>query len=362
MRALLPVLLLLLLPALAAAQGIDMSQGGPTDITADDGIEWRQNDQVVIARGNARAVRDGTTVDAARLLARYRPQGGQQAQPQQPAQPGESPLSGGNEIWRMEAEQNVRISTATDVAAGDRAVYDMDQAVLVLTGRNISYTTPQHVITARDSLEYWSQRRMAVGRGSALVVTQDGRRITADTLVAYMLEDPPAGAPPTAAGAPAGQPVSVRVPTQARPGTEGTQGPPPGQGRVDRVELFGNVEIRTETEVVRGDRGVYSAATGLARVLGNVRITRGENHVNGREALVNLNTGVSRIISQPGQRVQGLIVPGSQGANQDVGLPGANAATPRPARPGASAPATTPPATTSPATPPRGTPPQGTPR
>lgn len=331
MRTLLAVLLLL--PGLAAAQGIDMSQGGPTDITADDGIEWRQNEQVVIARGNARAVRDGTTVEAARLLARYRPQGGgapgataQQAPPQQPAQPGESPLSGGNEIWRMEAEQNVRISTATDVAAGDRAVYDMDQAVLVLTGRNISYTTPQHVITARDSLEYWSQRRMAVGRGSAVVVTQDGRRITADTLVAYMLEDPPPGTPPTAAGTTPGQPVSVRVPTQARPGTEGTQGPPPGQGRVDRVELFGNVEIRTQTEVVRGDRGVYSAATGLARILGNVRITRGENHVNGREALVNLNTGVSRIISQPGQRVQGIIVPGSQGTRDAD--PGASLAAP----------------------------------
>jgi len=312
MRALLATLLLL--PGLAAAQGIDMSQGGPTDITASDGIEWRQNDQVVIARGNARAIRDGTTVEAARLLARYRPQAGQPAQAPPPAQPGESPLSGGNEIWRMEAEQNVRISTATDVALGDRAVYDMDQAVLVLTGRNISYTTPQHVITARDSLEYWSQRRMAVGRGSALVVTQDGRRITADTLVAYMLDDPPAGAAP-AGNTASGQAVSVRTPTQARPGTEGTQAPPPGQGRIDRVELFGNVEIRTESEVVRGDRGVYSAATGLARVIGNVRITRGENHLNGREALVNLNTGVSRIISQPGQRVQGLIVPGSQGSN-----------------------------------------------
>jgi lipopolysaccharide export system protein LptA len=187
-----------------------------------------------------------------------------------------------------------------------------------------------------------------VGRGSALVVTQDGRRITADTLVAYMLEDPAPGTPPTAAaplasapGAPAGQPVSVRVPAQARPGTEGTQSPPPGQGRIDRVELFGNVEIRTETEVVRGDRGVYSAATGLARVLGNVRITRGENHVNGREALVNLNTGVSRIISQPGQRVQGLIVPGSQG-QQDVqpGAPRGNA--PRGNRPAGQTPGQTP--------------------
>jgi len=281
----------------AAAQGIDMSQGGPVDITATNGIEWRQVEQVVVARGDARAIRDGTTVEAARLLARYRPQAGAA----QPATGGsETPLSGGNEIWRMEAEGDVRISTPTDLARGDRAVYDMDQAVLVLTGRAISYTTPQHVITARDSLEYWTQRRMAVGRGSALVVTQDGRRIAADTLVAYMLEDPPAAGAPGQAARPA---------SAARPGTEGTAGPPPGQGRIDRVELFGNIEIRTETEVIRGDRAVYSAGTGMARVLGNVRITRGENLVAGREALVNLNTGVSRILSQPGERVQGIITP-----------------------------------------------------
>ncbi len=293
-------LLALLLPGLAAAQGLDMSQGGPVDITAENGIEWRQNEQVVIARGNARAVRDGTTVEGQRLLARYRPAAGAAAQP---AQPGETPLNGGNEIWRMEAEGNVRIFTATDTATGDRGVYDMDQAVLVMTGRNLSYVTPQQTITSRDSLEYWSQRRMAVARGAAVVVTSDGRRITADTLVAYMLEDPapqPAGA--TQAAARPGV-------AQARPGTQGTAAPPPGQGRIDRIELFGNVEIRTATEVVRGERGVYSGQTGLARLLGNVRITRGDNQVNGREALVNMNTGVSRIVSAPGTRVQGLIVP-----------------------------------------------------
>ncbi|WPB87432.1 LptA/OstA family protein [Sediminicoccus rosea] len=310
-------LLGLLIAGPALAQGIDMSQGGPVDITATNGIEWRQAEQVVVARGDARAVRDGTTIEAARLIARYRSQGGAQnagaqnvgAQPAaRPAAAGETPLSGGSEIWRVEAEGDVRIFTPTDTARGDRAVYDMDQAVLVLTGRAISYSTPQQVISARDSLEYWTHRRMAVARGSALVVTQDGRRIAADTLVAHMLEDPPPGATP------AGRAV-------ARPGTEGTAGPPPGQGRIDRIELFGNVEIRTEAEVIRGDRAVYSAATGLARVLGNVRITRGENLVSGREAIVNMNTGVSRILSQPGQRVQGIIIP-QQGS--DPASPGAS--------------------------------------
>jgi lipopolysaccharide export system protein LptA len=196
-----------------------MSQGGPVDITANDGIEWRQAEQVVVARGNARAVRDGTTVDAARLLARYRPQGGVPGGAAPPTQPGETPLNGGNQIWRMEAEGNVRIFTATDTATGDRGVYDMDQAVLVLTGRSLSLATPQQTITARDSLEYWTQRKMAVARGNALVVTQDGRRISADTLVAYMLDDP---APPPARLSPARRDGRRRP--AARPGSPRPRG------------------------------------------------------------------------------------------------------------------------------------------
>ena len=64
--------------------------------------------------------------------------------------------------------------------------------------------------------------------------------------------------------------------------------------------------------VVRGDRGVYSAQTGMARLLGDVRITRGDNQINGREAIVNMRTGVARLVSSPGARVQGLIVPNQQ--------------------------------------------------
>ncbi|MCK8784691.1 hypothetical protein M0638_09890 [Roseomonas sp. NAR14] len=344
----------------AAAQGLDMNQGGPVDITSTDGIEWRQADQVVIARGNARAIRQGVTLNADRLLARYRNRGqaaggqaagsqpagqagGQPAQPAGAAQgaaqgtPGETPLSGNAEIWRLEAEGNVRIASATDTARGDRAVYDLDQAVMVLTGRDLSLTTPQQHLTARDSLEYWPQRRIAVARGKAVVVTSDNRRIAADTLVGYFLDQSAPAAPgarpaPGQPAAGAQQPAGAQPAQEARatlaaggpvtpparpaaspiPGLEGGE----GGGRIEKVEAFGNVEIRTETDVVRGDRGVYSPVTGMARLLGNVRITRGDNQLNGTEAIVNLRTGVARLVSTPGQRVQGLVVP-QQGAGED---------------------------------------------
>lgn len=281
------------------AQGLDLTRGGPVEVTAEDGIEWRQQEQVVIARGNARAVRAGVTVEADRLIARYRPRGGPAA-----AAPGagsDGSPGGNNEIWRLEAEGSVRIRTATDRANGDRAVYDMDQAVMVLTGRDLWLETPDQRLSARDSLEYWAQRRMAVARGGALVVSRDDRRIRADVLVAHFADDPqPGQAPPPRRPAQTGQ-----------PGQE--------SGRVEKVEAFGNVEIRTPNEVVRGDRGVYDPGTGMARLLGRVRITRGDNHLNGQEAIVNLQTGVARLVSAPGQRVQGLIVPEGEGSRPPEG-------------------------------------------
>ena len=59
-------------------------------------------------------------------------------------------------------------------------------------------------------------------------------------------------------------------------------------GKLQRVEAFGNVEVRTQTDIVRGDRGVYVADTGMARVIGHVRITHGDNQASGPAADVNM--------------------------------------------------------------------------
>jgi lipopolysaccharide export system protein LptA len=305
-----------LLPTSAWSQGLDMSKGGAIDITARDGMEWRQNDMMVIANGDARAVRGDVTVTADRLIARYRKKAGAAASaapggvvpasaPASPAgkPPGSPPAgagdTGANEIYRLEAEGNVKIFTATDLAVGDKAIYDMDQAVLLLTGSAMSITTPQQVMTARDTIEYWSQKRMGVGRGLAVVTTSDGRRVTGDVLVGFT--EPPAAAGATPATATAPKP-------EAAPAKQGAD-PLLSSGKLQRVEGFGNVEVRTATEIIKGDRGVYVAETGIARLAGHVRITRGQNQLEGDEALVNMRTGISTLVRDPGQRVQGLVMP-----------------------------------------------------
>ena len=303
----------------AAAQQIDMSKGGPVEVTASDGMEWRQNEQVIIARGNARAVRDNVTVTADRLIARYRRKAGA-ADAVVPAQPQVmgpgSTDTGNNEIYRLEAEGNVRIYTQTDQAQADRAVYDIDQSVLLLTGKNLKLTTPSQTLTARDTMEYWSQKHMAVGRGDAVVTTNDGRRVQADTLVGYTTS----GAP--TATKPAGTPPAPAKPT-AKPLATPPGDPLAASGKLERVEGYGNVEIRTATEIIRGARGVYVPDTGIARLVGQVRITRGQNQLNGDEAVVNMRTGISTLRRVPGNRVRGLVVPNDASVPRTGPTPGA---------------------------------------
>jgi len=305
---------MLLAPGYAAAQALDLSKGGPIEVTASDGMEWRQNEQVVIAHGNARAVRGDVTVTATTLVARYRRKTGAVATPASAAASSSGPVAadtGNNEIYRLEAEGNVHIFTATDLAVGDKAVYDIDQAVLLMTGSDMKLTTPQQVLTARDTMEYWSQKHMAVGRGLATVTTTDGRRLAGDTLVGYT----------TASDAPGTAHSAAPAKASARPGAD----PLLASGKLQRVEGFGSVEVRTATETIRGDRGVYVADTGIARLVGNVHITRGQSQLNGDQAVINMRTGISTLSRNPGKRVQGLVVP-NDATNNAPGAAPPNAA------------------------------------
>ena len=301
----------LLSPRPGHAQQLDLSHGGPIGITAADGIEWRQATQQVIARGDAKAVRGDGTVTADQLIAWYRKKPGTAAAAQQPTQGvlGGDPDTGGSEVYRVQAEGRVHIFTPTDQAWGDLATYDIDQAVLVLTGRNLRLTTPTQVVTARDDVEYWSQKHMAVARGDAVVVTNDGRRLSADTLVAYTSDAPQ-------------QPATKAA---ARPDASGDA--LETSGTLQKVEAYGHVTVRTVTDTVTGDRAVYVPETGIARVGGRVRITRGQNQLDGSEAEVNLKTGVSRLLAGNTGRVQGLVVP-NEASRQSI--EGPNPAPPTP--------------------------------
>ncbi|SDH29310.1 LptA/OstA family protein [Roseospirillum parvum] len=256
--------LLLATPLPLAAQGLDFARRGdsPVEVLADDGIEWQRDRNRFIARGNAVANRGTVSVRADLLIAHYAEEGG------------------GTDIQRLDAEGNVTIASPTETATGASATYDVPAATLVLNGDPVRLTTPDQVITAHQSMEYYERKRLAVARGRAHAV-RNGRTITADVLTAHFVE---------------------------------TAG---GSSEISRFEAFGNVVIDNGAETVRGNKGRYEAKTGIATLEGSVKIVRQDDQVAGELAVVDLNTGVSTLYGSPqgagGQgRVRAVISPRGQ--------------------------------------------------
>jgi lipopolysaccharide export system protein LptA len=286
----------------ASAQGLDFaSQNGlPVEVYADNGMELSQDAKTVIARGNAKAIRGRVTVTADVLTAHYRdkPKPGAagagtvpkpstaetktasaEAKPAAAGKGAEDSTTGNSEIWRLEADGHVVIFTETQHAYGDHADYNIDDAVVVLTGKDLHMTTTNELVTARDSLEYWEKRQQAVARGNA-TATKEDKRIRADVLVADY-----------------GQDQDKKTVLRHATG-------------------FNHVVITTPTEIVTGNRTDYDPLSGIVTVTGAVKMTRGQNQLDGEYAVVNLNTGISRVFpNAPGatanadSRVKALLIP-----------------------------------------------------
>ena len=252
------------------AQEMNFASTGsdPLQIEADQGLELAQDNKTIIARGNAKAIRGKVTLTADTLIAHYRD-----------APKKETGASSSSEVWRVEAKGHVLIVTPTQRITAEFGDYNIDDAVAVLRGGNLKLVTENGELTARDSLEYWEKRGQAVARGDAVAIQGD-RRLSAATLVADIGPDDKK------------------------------------KTAILRVRAYDDVVLTSAKEVVRGDSGDYVAKTGIATIVGAVKITRGGNQLNGGRAVVNLNTGISKLLpdapdSGDRERVRGLFIPGN---------------------------------------------------
>jgi len=225
----------------------------PVEITAQEGLEWRQNEKALIAEGSVVLTRGTMKLQAETVSAYYR----------------ESTVSDRQEVYRVDASGGVRIVSDGTTGYGDNAAYDLDQGVFVLSGGEPRLEATELTVTASQNLEYWEQKKLAIARGGAVARTGD-RKIVADILSAYV---EPSGA---------------------------------DEGKLQRVEAIGAVVITTPDETARGKEAVYDAASGLATLCGDVEIRRGDSILRGNCAEVNLNTGVSRLVGGGGN-VTGLV-------------------------------------------------------
>jgi lipopolysaccharide export system protein LptA len=250
----------------AAAQGqtgdpLTPGQGAlPIEIEAEAGIEWRRNEKLYVARGNATAKRGDLTVVADTLSAHYRDKAG-----------------GGSEIWQIEADGNVRLMSPGRTVTGGHAIYNLDTRVLKVTGGNVGVDTGEEKLTADQSLEYRDGAQIAIARGNATVI-QAEREVRAAVMTGHF---------------------------QRLTG-----------GKLDlvRLEADGGVEVKTPDTYATSAKGDYDLTTDIMTLSGDVKVTNAGNQFNGEFAEVNVKTGISRLLGSAGGsgKVKSLIMPSSE--------------------------------------------------
>lgn len=155
-------------------------------------------------------------------------------------------------------------------AFGSAMDYDLVQDVVILRGEPAKIKTDTETISAEDNITYYPSQQKAVAFGNVIAVDKDSNRIFADKMVAYFIKGG---------------------------NNDNTSGL-----TLDKVEISGNVKIKTPNADVSSDRGTYLPRTGKIKLYDHIVIEQNGNILKGDLAETDLNTGISKLLSSAKQR------------------------------------------------------------
>ena len=242
---------------------------GNIEIDAEQEIECRDNENVCIARGNARAKKGNIEVFGQELRLYFEKEGKER------------------KIKALEAIGGAVLKTPSSLVEADKLYYTVDNETLEATGENLFLQTPKYRLTAKEKLTYSNLTHKGEAFKDAIFIEQD-RKIFADMLIAYFIPDS----------------------TQSKKG----EGGPLGKGgekslKLKKVEAKGNVIIDKPPKRAKCDEAWYDAETENAYLTGNVKLFEGESFAKGNKGLFNVKSGQAKLLGTPKKGVKMLVKP-----------------------------------------------------
>jgi len=123
-------------------------------VTARDALEYWQDQDVLVAKGDVFIVKsDGTKIDGDRVTSYFR----------------KNAATGKREAFQVKAEGNVRIDTGKEIATCERAVYDPNTKIAVLTG-NV-------VLTQNKNVFRGARAEIDMAKGISRLLPGEGQRV-----------------------------------------------------------------------------------------------------------------------------------------------------------------------------------------
>jgi lipopolysaccharide export system protein LptA len=123
-------------------------------VTARDALEYWQDQDVLIAKGDVIILKsDGTKIDGDQVTSYFR----------------KNATTGKREAFQVKAEGNVRIDTGKEIATCQRAVYDPNTRIAVLTG-NV-------VLTQNKNVFRGARAEIDMAKGISRLLPGEGQRV-----------------------------------------------------------------------------------------------------------------------------------------------------------------------------------------
>lgn len=221
-------------------------------LTADKQVEWHQKEQKMVAVGNAIASKKDLSIRADNMTAFYA-----------------KDKAGKTVITNVHAEGKVKMKSPKADALGNTLDYDINADKMVLRGMPAQVKTATQTISAADNITYYPSQQKAIALGDVLATDKENK-IYSDKMISFFTKTSN------------------------------------GNLDMDKVEIYGNVKIVNPKATVTADKGVYLPKQGLVKLFDNVIITQDGNKLHGDYAETNLNTDISRLISNKSKRVSGV--------------------------------------------------------
>ncbi len=232
------------------------TQAQDINLTAEEKVEWHDNEQKLIAVGNAVVTRADMQIKAQHMEGVYNkaPKADKKAK-----------------IKEIHAKEKVEMKTNKVTAYGDTLDYSLEKDTAVLKGSPAKIMTKENSLTAEESIIYYPGQNKAIATGNVTVKEKDNT-INSQQMIAYFKEN---------------------------------QG---SKLEIEKIEMNSSIFINSPKGKVFADSGIYFPDSGLVKLYNNVRIEKDGNTLHGDYAQTNVKTGVSKIISnkQGKSRVHGV--------------------------------------------------------
>ena len=229
------------------------------NLVADEKVEWYQNENKMVAVGNAVASKKDLSVRGDTITAYYdsvKAPGGEKAK---------------SRIKTVHARGGVIMKSPRATGFGDTLDYDVVKDTMFLNGRPAKIKTAEETITSTGGITYYLTEQKAVATGEVIASDKENK-IYSDKMVSYFTKNAE------------------------------------GNLEMERVEIFGHVKIVTPTAVANSERGIYLPKEAKVRLFDDVVLNQDGSLLKGDYAETDLNTGISRMLMKKGsgKRVSGV--------------------------------------------------------